>query len=82
MLQQYSFVLKTVHGLLQPPVVFSAAGHCPMTSALHVIPRLQPLDVGLNLIGTLNPSTKDMSKKSRLLNWLSANSAKVLGGVP
>ncbi|KAF3451220.1 hypothetical protein FNV43_RR07313 [Rhamnella rubrinervis] len=30
-------------------------------------------------MGTLNPSTRDMSKKSKLLNWLSAYSASVLG---
>lgn len=81
-LQQYSSVLKTVQGLLQPPWVLSWAGHCPLISAVHLMPRVHPLDVGLKSIGTLNPSTKEISMKSKLLNWFKANSANVLGGVP
>ena len=38
--QQYSFVLKTVHGLLQPPGALNTLGHCPFMSAVHSI-RLQ-----------------------------------------
>nr|GLL45166.1 hypothetical protein C2845_PM04G30420 [Ipomoea trifida] len=33
-------------------------------------------------MGILKPSTLEMSKKSRLLNWFRANSARVLGGFP
>ncbi|KAG5539677.1 hypothetical protein RHGRI_020025 [Rhododendron griersonianum] len=34
------------------------------------------LRVGLNSTGMLNPSTRDMSKKSRLPNWFRAYSAR------
>ncbi|KAI8546363.1 hypothetical protein RHMOL_Rhmol07G0111200 [Rhododendron molle] len=49
---------------------------------MHLMLRVHPAEVGLKSIGTLNPSTRDMSKKSKLLNWFSAYSASVLGGWP
>jgi hypothetical protein len=42
----------------------------------------QLLFVGLKSIGMLNPSTREMSGKSMLLNWFNANSASVFGGEP
>ncbi|GER42064.1 voltage-dependent N-type calcium channel subunit alpha-1B [Striga asiatica] len=36
--QQYSSVLKTVHGLLQPPGARSSPGHCALISASHLTP--------------------------------------------
>ncbi|KAI6707244.1 hypothetical protein NL676_010206 [Syzygium grande] len=62
---------------LHPPGTFSAAGHCPTMSAVHLITRLHPPEVKLNSIGTLNPSMSDMSMKSMLMYWFSANSASV-----
>ncbi|KAH8481975.1 hypothetical protein H0E87_029435, partial [Populus deltoides] len=71
----------TVQGLLQPPLALSESGHCPLISAAHLIPRQLP-DTGLKSMGTLNPSTRDMSKKSKLLNRFKAYSASVFGGCP
>jgi hypothetical protein len=59
--QQYCVVLYTVHGLWQPPGVFSWLGHCPAISAVHLMGRVHPFVVGLNSIGTLNPSRTEMS---------------------
>lgn len=67
-LQQYWSVLNTVHGLLQPPGARKSFGHCPLMSAVHLMPLEQSPEFGLNSIGRLNPSTRDISKKSRLLN--------------
>jgi len=38
--------------------------------------------MGKKFIGKLYPSTKEMSKKSMLLNWFKAYSARVLDGAP
>lgn len=46
------------------------------------MPRVHPLEVGLNSIGTLNPSTREISKKSLSPNWFKAYSANVFGGTP
>ncbi|KAI5383785.1 hypothetical protein KIW84_070950 [Lathyrus oleraceus] len=45
------------------------------------MPR-HPFEVGLKSIGTLNPSTREMSKKSKFMYWFKAYSARVFGGVP
>nr|GMD81416.1 hypothetical protein C2845_PM04G30420 [Ipomoea batatas] len=82
-LRQYSGVLKVVQGLLHPPGSLRGAGHSPMISAVHEIARhVSVVLVGLKLMGMLNPSTSEMSKKSMLLNWFVVNSAMVYGGFP
>lgn len=63
LLQQYSVVLNTVHGLLHPPGAFSLSGHWPLMSSEHLIPLHKPV-MGLKSIGRLNPLTSEMSRKS------------------
>ena len=81
-MQQYWALLKTVHGLLHPPGSLNSFGHGPLMSHVRLTPRLHPSEVGLNSIGRLNPTTREISKKSVLLNWFRAYSAMVLGGEP
>jgi hypothetical protein len=81
-LQQYSSVLKTWHGLKHPPVVFNWLGQFAFTSAEQCAPAPLDPEAGTKFIGMLKPSTNEMSWKSKLLNWLSANSASVFGGDP
>nr|GMD82373.1 hypothetical protein KK1_011842 [Ipomoea batatas] len=81
--RQYSGVLKVVQGLLHPPGSLRGAGHSPMISAVHEIARhVSVVLVGLKLMGMLNPSTSEMSKKSMWLNWFVVNSAMVYGDFP
>ena len=81
--QQYSLVLKTVQGLLHPPGARNSVGHSSFMAAAHRNDLQTPV-VGLKSMGILNPSTRDMSTKSKLVgwSWFSANSARVFGGLP
>ncbi|KAL3499375.1 hypothetical protein ACH5RR_038468 [Cinchona calisaya] len=81
--QQYSAVWKTVQGLLQPPGARSSSGHSSFMSAVHQMTSVQALDGRLSSIGTLNPSTREISRKSRLyIDWFNAYSTVVTGGAP
>nr|GMD80032.1 hypothetical protein C2845_PM04G30420 [Ipomoea batatas] len=77
-------ILRVVQGLLHPPGTLRGSGHWPTISAVHEIAwhLSAPGLVGAKLMGILKPSTLEMSKKSRLLNWFRANSARVFGGLP
>nr|GMD80030.1 hypothetical protein KK1_011842 [Ipomoea batatas] len=83
-LRQYCCPPKVVHGLLHPPGTLRAAGHWPLTSAVHEIAwhLSAPGLVGAKFKGTLNPSTSEMSMVSKLLSPVRVNSARVLGGLP
>nr|GMD75137.1 hypothetical protein KK1_011842 [Ipomoea batatas] len=82
--QQYCCPPKVVQGLLHPPGTLRAAGHWPLTSAVHEIAwhLSAPGLVGAKFKGTLNPSTSEMSMVSKLLSPVRVNSARVLGGLP
>ncbi|RLM85493.1 hypothetical protein C2845_PM04G30420 [Panicum miliaceum] len=65
------------------PVLPQLRGAPRVHVAAHRGPRPHPdPPSGRKLMGTLKPSMREMSKKSRLLNWFSANSASVLGARP
>nr|GMD81417.1 hypothetical protein C2845_PM04G30420 [Ipomoea batatas] len=70
--------------MLHPPGTLRGPGHWATISAVHEIAwhLSAPGLVGAKLMGILKPSTLEMSKKSRLLNWFRANSARVFGGLP
>lgn len=68
--QQYSFVLKTVHGLLQPPGALNTLGHCPFMSAVHSI-RLQFELVALKIQYGTNKKNIHYRLKTFLYNRVS-----------
>ena len=82
--QQYLSCLSTLHALLQPPGTVSFSEHCDVMFAaqrgplLHACPLCLFADVGMKSMGTLKPSTREMSKKS--VPPPMVNSASVAGG--
>ena len=80
-MQQYSSVLNIVQGLLHPPGTFNSFRHNPLRSPVQSV-LVHSWVVGLKAIGTLNPLTTEMSKKSRFWYRFKVTSTGVIGGVP
>nr|GMD82372.1 hypothetical protein C2845_PM04G30420 [Ipomoea batatas] len=84
LVQQNSGFPNVGQALLHPPGTLRGPRHWPTISAVHETwwHLSGPGLVGPKLMGMLKPSMLEMSKKSRLLNWFRANSARVLGALP